>query len=259
MRFLLPPDRGTVRAAARASVLADWMTAWLETEVKVEIAPSYRELALALERGEVDLAWAPPAICARRPALSQTLLTVVRYGATSCRAALVVRKADGRRSVRDLSGARAAWVDPLSTSGHLMALLYVREQGLDPEKLFGAQTFAGSYRDALAAVADKRADVTSVFVVDGGPVATLRELSDLVGPSAADLSLLSETPPAPYDALVIPPGGHARSLVKKILSLHQRMSPPAMLLEVCRADRFVRADVDAYARFEKIVEHIVFD
>lgn len=247
VRFLLPPDRGAVRVSARAAVLADWMSTWLERPVDVQVARSYRELASAIERGEVELAWTPPAVCARVGACARTVLTAVRREATSCCAALVVRADAGIHALADLAGKRASWVDPLSTSGHLSALAHLRENGLDAQGTLSEQRFAGSYRDALADVLSGRADVTSVYVVDGGPDATMRELHDLVGAAAASLALLGTTAPAPYDALVVPRASADSTLLEtRILGLHRRMRPPAMLLEVCRADRFVRSGPELY-------------
>ena len=77
---------------------------------------------------------------------------------------------------------------------------------------------------------------------------------------AASLELLCTTAPAPFDALVIPLSTpDPRTLEQKLLSLDQRMSPPAMLLEVCRADRFVRADVGEYTKFDRLVDAILFE
>lgn len=254
MRVLLPPDRGEVRGSARAALLSDWMSSWLETRVRVDLASSYRALVEEVQRGRAELAWAPPAVCARLRSEAQALLTVVRYGARQCRSAFVVHRNNLCRNVEGLSGARAAWVDPLSTSGYLMALSHLMEQDLHPDELFSEQRFAGSYRGALAAVAEGRADVTAVFVVDEDAELTLRELYDLVGPSASALRLLAMTDPAPFDALVVGPEvPEAEALIERLLKLHNRMNPPSMLLEVCRADRFVRGDVEDYARFERLV------
>jgi len=248
MRVLLPPDRGTVRGAARAAVLAEWMRAWLATEVRVELARDYATLTRAIVRGDADVAWAPPSICASVRNRVAALLTIVRYGKTSCRSALVVRADAGFRTCADLRGKRASWVDPLSTNGYLMAIVHLQTRGLDPRAALREQWFAGSYRDALADVAEGRADVTSVFVVDDDEQATLRELYDLLGPQASCLALLTVTEPAPFDGIAI--GAHVRDaelLVRKLLALEQRMRPPAMLLEVCRADCFVLANADDYA------------
>lgn len=245
-----------MRGAARAAVLAEWMTTWLGAAVRVELAPTYRELAVEVEGGRAELAWAPPAVCARIRAGARRIFTVVRYGASACEAALVVHRDSPIEALGDLRGKRAAWVDPLSTSGHLMALAHLVDHGLDPAYLFAEQTFAGSYRDALAAVGERRADVTSMFVVNEDEAMTLREMRELAGPVAERLRLLATTQPAPFDGLIVgesaPP-----ELEAKILALDQRDFPPAMLLEVCRADRFVPADAAAYARFERFVEPLL--
>jgi phosphonate transport system substrate-binding protein len=258
VRFWLPPDRGAVRAQARAAVLADWMSAWLGTAAEVRVAPSYRDLVLALERGEADLAWAPPAVCARAQASLRTVLTSVRWSETSCRAVFVVRADAGIRSIADLGKKRAVWVDPLSTSGHLTAQLHLRDLGLDPQSLFSSQRFAGSYRDALTAVVEGHADVTSVYEVNRSAGATQRELLEIAGPGASKLGLLEATAAAPFDALVVP-SSHTGSadLERRVLALSHKTTPPSILLEVCRADRFVRGSIEDYRRFDRVLDSVL--
>lgn len=252
---MLPPDRGAVRGAARAALIAEWMSQWLDRRVTCELAESYRDLAVEVEAGRTDLAWTPPAVCARLRGGSRAILSAVRDGLTGCSAMLVVRDGADVEAVQDLMGKRAAWVDPLSSSGHLMALAHLWAHGLDPDELLAEQRFAGSHRDALADVAAGRADVTSFYRVADDDDRTMAEIQELAGPRAP-LRFLSQTLEAPYDALVVgegaPPG-----LEEKILSLDSRSFPPAMLLEVCRVDRFAEADVDAYARFEELCERLL--
>lgn len=224
------------------------MTAWLGAPVHASVAASYRELVEAVERGEADLAWAPPLVCARVAQDASHVLTTVRGGETACRAALLVREGSGIASVSDLAGKRAAWVDRLSTSGHLAATAYLALRGLDPMKALASQRYAGSYRDALDAVARGNADVTSLYVVDGSREATLEEAEEILGPGSAKLAVVAMTDPAPYDALVI--GARARDagmLAAKLLELRHGRGGPAMLLEVCRAEGFVPADAASYA------------
>ncbi len=256
VRFLLPPDRGPVRGAARAAVLAEWMTTWLGEPVRAEVAETYRDLAVEVEAERAELAWAPPAVCARLRGGARSMLTVVRYGESDCAAALVVRRDADLRDLADLAGRRAAWVDPLSTSGHLMALAHLFDHGLDPQTFLGEQRFVGSYRESLGEVARGRADVTSFYVVAEDEAMTMREIRELVGPDAERLALLSKTERAPFDALVVGPGAPPR-LEAEILALDQRDFPPAFLLEVCRADRFVRANRDDYARFERFCDALL--
>lgn len=233
------------------------MTGWLGKPVQVSLAGSYRELASAITGGFVDLAWAPPAICAQIHTGVRSMLTVVRYGATACSAALVVRK-DGPEKLEELRGKRAAWVDPLSTSGHLLALAHLHDRGLDAETLFKEQRFAGTYRDAVIDVVKNRADVTSTYVVDDDEGATLREVLDVAGYGPDHLRVLCTTAPAPYDALIIGERvGDWEDLQTRLLALDRRVGSPSMLLEVCRADRFARAHTGAYARFEQFVDRFM--
>lgn len=234
------------------------MTEWLGKPVEVSLAPSYRELATAIRAGTVDLAWAPPAICAQLHTGVRAMLTVVRYGATACSAALLVRRDGGAQSIEDLRGKRAAWVDPLSTCGHLLALAHLRDRGFDAAKHLAEQRFLGTYRDAIIDVVKGRADVTSTYVVDDDEAATLREVLDVTGYGPEQLRVLCTTAPAPYDALII--GERVldwEALQARLLDLDRRVGTPSMLLEVCRADRFARAHAGGYARFEQFVDRFI--
>lgn len=238
------------------------MSAWTKEQVDVEVAGSYRELALAIDESSADLVWSPPAVCARARRSIRTALTVVRRGATSCAAVLLVPRRDGpaRDTKRALLGAHAAWVDPLSTSGYLSAMAHLRELGLDPRRHLGAQRFAGTYRDAILEVAAGRADVTSFYRVEDDDAATLREAVDVAGPDAARLSILAVTRTAPFDALVIPSrGAVSPELERRILSLDSTGKTPAMLLEACRADSFRRTPPSAYAVLDRVQGDLVLD
>ena len=72
-------------------MLVEWMTAWLGERVSVALAADYAALAAAIEGGGTDLAWAPPVVCARVRHGVHSILTMVRYGATSCRSAPALR------------------------------------------------------------------------------------------------------------------------------------------------------------------------
>ncbi len=256
MRFLLPPDRGSVRASARAAILADWMSDWLDEPVQVAIADSYRDLAQELKAGDAGLAWVPPAVCAKVRGHCRSVLTAIRDGRREYAAALVVRTDSGIASVADLAGKRAAWVDPLSTSGHLLAVAHLAKHDVRSSEL-ESESYAGTFRDALVEVAEERADVTSTYMVADDIERTLEELRDVVGPLAERLTILEQTSAAPFDALAVgfdAPAG----LEERLLRLKRRRSgAPAMLLEICRADGFMKADPVAFSAFEGFVERLL--
>lgn len=257
VKFLLPPNRGEVRASARAAILADWMSAWLDDDVEVVTAESYRGLAQQLEAGDAALAWVPPAVCAKVRGHCRSVLTAIRDGRKEYAAALVVRRDSGIASIADLVGKRAAWVDPLSASGHLLAVAHLRSNGLDPAEALASESYAGTLRDALVQVAEAQADVTSTYMVGDEVGRTLEELRDIAGPAANELAILERTGTAPFDALTI--GFDApQGIEERLLGLKRRRSgAPAMLLEICRADGFVRADPVAFSAFEGFVERLL--
>jgi len=231
---LLPPDRNQLAADARVSLLAEWMSDWLRRNVMVTVASTYGEMVDAVKGSETELAWTPPVVFAGLHGSTRFALTAQRQGVCSSRGAIIVRRKEHAGSIAQLEGRRAAWVDPLSMSGHLSALSQIRRYGLDAATLFASQDFYGSYSRALEAVLNHEADLTSVY----------GQLRD-----TADESVLERTGPFPYDAMV---GTLALSerlaneLRDKLMAL-KHPSTPSMLLDVCACERFVPAEPAAYA------------
>jgi phosphonate transport system substrate-binding protein len=232
--------------------LAEWLTQWLSREVRVDVAGTYAEMVDAICAGETELAWTPPVVFAGLHGATRFALTAQRQGVCSSRGAIIVRRGDPAGSIAELQGRRAAWVDPLSMSGHLSALSQVRRYGLEASSLFGQQRYYGSYSAALQAVLDNEADVTSVYgeLRDQENESVRKVLQDLAGPRAMELRVLERTGPFPYDALV---GTLALSEVEAqplrdaLLALRHSPSAPSMLLDVCACEGFVPAEPAAYA------------
>lgn len=217
--------------------------------VHVEVARSYQDLERRVLDGEVDLAWAPPVLCGRAEPTARLILQAVRGGRSTYRAALIGRQAD-RLAVGDLAGTRAAWVDPFSTAGYLLPRAFLRSHGADPDRLFGAQRFAGSYRSALLAVIAGEAELAPIFAGDGGLEGIRTALADQIGPEARLLGPVAITGEAPTDGLVATERlGHdeARALVDRLLPRDQPV--PTILLDVCEAEAFAVARPGIYQAF----------
>jgi len=200
--LLFPPSLGHIAASARAELLAQWFLRNVGVKAEIAVAPSYGALQAAIQRREVDLAWAPPVVCAAVQDESLAILKAVRSHSSSYRAALVVRAGEAR-SLADLRGARAAWVDRLSTAGYLLPIAWLRERMGDPEALLGAQVFLGSYGRALRAVLDREADLTSVYVANPSAEAFQASMRELVGEAGPRLRALDFTAESPSDGLVV--------------------------------------------------------
>jgi hypothetical protein len=72
----------------------------------------------------------------------EAIVRGVRQGASSYRAALVAR-ADSALTLTTLDGSRAVWADRDSVGGYLLPMALLRDKGLDANKLFSSQRFAG--------------------------------------------------------------------------------------------------------------------
>jgi phosphonate transport system substrate-binding protein len=126
----------------------------------------YHRLLEAMDVGHVDVAWLPPILAANAMirGLAVPFALPVRGGVTSYSTALFAREDSPIHDVRDLVGARAAWVDRQSASGYLLIRAHLRAIGVDLERAIVADRFTGSHEEVAQAVIDGSADVGASFV-----------------------------------------------------------------------------------------------
>lgn len=150
------------RATADRHALAWALTGALGRPVRVRSVPSYDELVGALE--DADFAWLPPAMYVRaRAKHSLHLLGALRrQAAKTYHGVLFVKRESNRRELDDLTGARAAWVQAGSCSGHLFPRLLLRESGFSTERL-ADQCFLGTHEAVVDAVASGLCDVGATY------------------------------------------------------------------------------------------------
>jgi phosphonate transport system substrate-binding protein len=168
-------------------------------------ANSYAELAAAMRDGDVGVAWMPPipAIELEEEGAATALALPTRQDSSSYYAALITREGRGK-SIADLQGMRAAWVDRESAAGYLVPRLHLASLGLDVKTFFAQETFTHSHLGVVDAVVSGAADVGATFC-------TLEPLSKRVvtaGWTAADgstirnVEVVATIGPIPNDAFV---------------------------------------------------------
>ena len=153
-------DRAKIRAHAESALARA-----AGSHAMLIVTQTYKELEEKLARGELDLAWLPPALCVRAIERGATLLLgCVRASEKTYRAVLFVRADSTRRTPADLAGACAAWVDPDSCSGYLFPRIALSEDyALDPATLFAEEKMLGSHAAVIAAVLEREADCGATF------------------------------------------------------------------------------------------------
>ncbi|MGZ3449900.1 MAG: protein kinase domain-containing protein [Polyangiales bacterium] len=215
---------------------------------KIAVARSYADLVDALAEGELELAWLPPVAYVRalRSSAARLMLTLERDGRRSYSAALVGRDVS---SVSELEGNRVAWVDPWSAAGYLVPRCMMRFAGFEPDKVFSAQSFHGSYEKVLEAIVDGTADVGAMFC-------RVSEQGDIVGGAFRDDSrvraIAVSAEPIPGDTICatnVLDLASAREAIDRFVEMALG-SARASVQEIFGTDRFVAANASRYEGLE---------
>ncbi len=254
-RFGLPSSLGLAEASrVQVPRLETHLRRTLGKLVEVQVAPSYDLLAKELLSGKLDAAWAPPFVCARVEAMGVKILTRgIRRGTSSYRAALLCR-ASAPLQLSELSGLTALWVDQDSVAGYLLPMAFLKGRGVDPQRAFFAQQFAGSYRAALEGVLNGKADVTSVFA----PVSDQPDhppISQVLPGREHELAVIAYTDEAPNDGVAVSmstPPPVAEALQNALLELPSSEEGQALLKDVFNAERFEPAPRMGYRALYRV-------
>jgi phosphate/phosphite/phosphonate ABC transporter binding protein len=247
LRFALPPSLGHEELAAQTRALRDALTDLLAMHVDVTISQSYEALTRNLLSGAIDAAHAPPFVCAQvEPQGVGIVARVVRHGRATYGSALV-KKRGSVVSLKSPRGLRAAWVDPRSVAGYLLPVAHLREQRLiEPDRLFGSQTFYGSYPAALAAVLDGDADLAAIHGLRDRPQAAAEAARVYAGDRAADVEVLEVTAEVPGDGIAVRAGVDAAALRDAFLHMGKEADTRLLLESLFHADGFEPAPPRGY-------------
>jgi ABC-type phosphate/phosphonate transport system substrate-binding protein len=242
-RLGLPPALPVSPAPSAQGRLVRVLSGILGRTVRLVGCPDYEALGESLRRGELDGAWAPPLVTARAEALgARVLVRAVRHGSIRSRAALVARM-DSPVQLETLGGCRVAWVDRASMGGHLLAVGWLRERGLEAARLFGHQAFVGSYRAALDALLAGQVELASIFAPPEGHDVSLA-VQEIAPGHEDEVRVLACTGPALHDAVVVGaqvPVQEALRLERGLVAVRDVPEGTLLMRDVIRAERFERA------------------
>lgn len=133
---LFQPDKDRNDATYRP--LARHLAERLGREVKLYTVDTWEGLAKSLANGETDLSLMGPwgYVLANHVAGAQVVSTILYDGKPEYFAITVTHPKSGINSLADLKGRTFAFGDKGSTSGYLIPLHHMMQQGVDPEKYF---------------------------------------------------------------------------------------------------------------------------
>lgn len=170
VRIGFNPTQNSDQLRPAAQAIADYIEKEFKGTVEVEvfIPTEYRGLIEAMRGGNLDFAFFPPDgyVIAHQDVGAEVLLKSVRGNSPYYWSAIVVRKDSGIKNVRQLEGKTIAWVDKNSAAGYVFPRAALIAAGLDPDKLFSKQVFAGKHDSAVLAVLNKSVDAAATFAND---------------------------------------------------------------------------------------------
>lgn len=256
LRLLLAPSIGVARARARAELLEGALAAELGDAVAIELASSYEQLEREAREGTAELVWAPPAVVARVEPLAQAVFKCVRSGHASYRAAIIVRKGEGT-SLTSARGLRAAWTDPLSLGGHLLAVDHLEQMGIDIAHLIVAQRFLGSFPDALHEVIHEKADLSAIGIHSDKDDHVAEAIARYAGRVHAErLEPIAVTREMPTDALVVTDAldpEKTRKLAARLVPQAPAKAPSSICLAL-EVEGFTRATPGEYEPVRALID-----
>lgn len=132
---------------------------------KTSIATSYAAVIEAMGAGKVDIGWLATFayVLAKQKYDVDLLLIVVRFGSPFYRGQIITRADSGIHKLSDLKGKKFAFVDPVSTSGHLYPKTLLLSNGLNPDRLFAQSLFAGSHNAVILSVLRGEVDAGATY------------------------------------------------------------------------------------------------
>jgi phosphonate transport system substrate-binding protein len=251
LRFAFPPSLGERRASQLGAKLEAFLDRLLAPDHRVEVVvgESYQELASYVVAGSVQVAWAPPFVCARvENAGGRAVARARRGGASSFRSALLCHRSRPVK-IPEMRGLRAAWVDRDSTAGYLLPRAYLRRQGIVLEKAFASERFVGSYHRAVSELAEGQVDLTAIYASSAGAARPYLGLEQLPVAACQELDVVAYTDETPNDALVVGPGAAApfvEALLQRLLKASELPNGAEVLRKVFNADEFEPAPPKGY-------------
>ncbi len=201
---VVPSTRSTESVEPLLAQLASFLSRELGTPVRGITTPSYSDLVADFERDRIHFAWMSPLqlVLAQERISLRALATSMRSDRLEYCGVLFTESSNARRTLRELEGAKVAWVDPTSASGYLYPRLHLAARGIDPDEFFADELFCHSHREVVNAVFSGKVEVGATFAArppSGAPV-TRAGFCD-VDP-AAEAHIVEWTATIPNDLMV---------------------------------------------------------
>jgi phosphonate transport system substrate-binding protein len=159
------PAQEADKISDSAKPLADFLSKELKIPVTSFTATTYIGLVEGVGSAKVDIGMLSSLayVLAHEQYGAGVILRSIRHGSGTYHTMFIARADSGIKSLEDAKGKKIAFVDPASASGYLFPAAYLKSKGMDSEKYFRREFFAGGHDKAVMAVYNGDVDVAAVF------------------------------------------------------------------------------------------------
>lgn len=201
LRFGLVPYLSAQTMVGAHKRIAERLASTLGVPVELKVGDSYGDSIDRLVRGEFDLVELSPLAYAEATNRMKLhcLVQMIADGSATASGYIFVRDDSPRRTVEDLKGASFGFVDPMSTSGSLMAKKLLKDKGFDLTRDLGKTEYLGNHEAVLLAVMEGRVDAGATYQ---GSFAALRRSK---GIDPLTFRVIAKTARTPRDILCVRP------------------------------------------------------
>ena len=158
---LIPADDAT-EMMRQYDPVVDYLENELGIEIELQVTTDYTAAITAMQNKHIEMAWFGPFsyILAAEAAGAEAIVNGVRRdtGKATYKSIIITRSDSGIETLEDLKGRTFAFVDPASTSGHLIPRKMLVENGINPEKDFSTVHYAGTHEAVELAVKNGTVD-----------------------------------------------------------------------------------------------------
>jgi phosphonate transport system substrate-binding protein len=210
LTFGMSHPYGEEQAQKAKALIEPYLTKALGSQVTVQLFPTYDELSDALATNKVDLAWITPLAFVQASQKHRDVTALSKAmrasdGGLFYRSVFIVKADSKVADLKGLAGKKVAWVGKLSASGYLFPRALLKEQGLDPDKLFAAESFAGDHPSVCKAVRDGTADVGATFAAEPKEGAAPEATGCTDAGPITDFKVVASTPNLPNEVIAHSP------------------------------------------------------
>jgi len=262
------PAENAEVVTTNGKVISDLILEKTGIKVKTYVASDYTALIEALRGGSVHFAWLAPFgfVLAEQRAGAKILLKSVRKGKPHFYSCLIVRSDKPYKTVADLKGRNIAWVDPASASGYIVPKASLINDGMDPDKFFGKQIFAGGHDSVVLGVINGSVDVGATFTNEENGETGAWNMLAMSKPEFKDkIRVIYVSKPVPNDTLSTSEKFYASNkdvvdkVTKVLLEMDKEPSGKKALHDLYRIDSMMVAKTEDFEVLRKAADKLNVD